>query len=221
LAADVQVHSSNIDVLQTTALPDPSIAVNVSATGTGMVLVVGEVVYNLPAQPVDPCYELEVHWFESTSLSSTVRGCATPFPNCSSVQEGMWIMSVGLFTGYSASKQSLEARRLEGALKRYELGDTRVELYLEELDAASPTCVEFNVTKDHDVRRLQAATSEVFEYYSPERKGAASTAFALEQYVDPPRPDVVPGPTSFAADGLGLRFPLVILLVLLLQAAAL
>jgi len=198
LSSTMEVGASNMDVLQSVRLPQPGAPVTIEASGSGTVLVVAEVVYNLPQQPLLPCYEVDVHWFgmQKSSVGGSVRGCVQPLPNCSlSSKDGMWIMSVGLFTGYGASRQSLEARRLDGLVKRYELGDSRVDLYLEEMHVDKETCIEFNVTREHDVRSLQAANSEVFEYYAPDRKGSVATSYAIEEYVAPeePEPLVVSG----------------------------
>mmetsp|Transcript_58504 Transcript_58504/g.189512 ORF Transcript_58504/g.189512 Transcript_58504/m.189512 type:complete len:1401 (+) Transcript_58504:208-4410(+) len=113
LDSTLKVDDSNIDVLQSITLPWPSSLVNISANGSGTGLVVSELVYNVPEAPIKPCYDIEVRWFEFSATSAAVRGCVTPLPDCTTASDGMWLLSLGMFTGYSPSASSL-ANRLKG-----------------------------------------------------------------------------------------------------------
>mmetsp|Transcript_58506 Transcript_58506/g.189545 ORF Transcript_58506/g.189545 Transcript_58506/m.189545 type:complete len:129 (+) Transcript_58506:4293-4679(+) len=100
----------------------------------------------------------------------------------------MWLLSLGMFTGYSPSASSLANRLKEGVIKRFEIGDSRVELYLEKILFDFPTCIEFNVTREHMVNSLQPATSDVYEYYDPAKAGANAKSYAMETvYEEPPK----------------------------------
>eukprot|EP00747_Dinoflagellata_sp_TGD_P026473 gnl/TRDRNA2_/TRDRNA2_131958_c1_seq1.p1 gnl/TRDRNA2_/TRDRNA2_131958_c1~~gnl/TRDRNA2_/TRDRNA2_131958_c1_seq1.p1 ORF type:complete len:234 (-),score=52.09 gnl/TRDRNA2_/TRDRNA2_131958_c1_seq1:512-1180(-) len=187
------VDSSNFDVLQTLEVA-PGVSVEVEASGTGMALAVAELRYNVPNRPSEPCYDLDVQWFATDNGGEdhgSVRACGMPKPACERADgSGMAIISVGLFTGYRATHESLRARRTEGKVKRFETSDGRVDLYLNEIaPAPASTCVEFNVTRDFKVGGLRASASEVYEYYEPERRGTKVSDFAMTAYEPEPKPE--------------------------------
>lgn len=202
LNATLSVEASNAEVLQSLALPSADAEVSIAASGRGIVLVVAEAVYHVAAETALPCYDIEVRWMLGVpaAKSGAVRGCAKPRPDCAVSPEGMWIMSVGLYTGYGAVASSLEARRLAGDIKRYELGDGKVDLYLERMSTSGAVCVEFNVTQDFVVGGLQARQSTVYEYYAPERAGQVLRALEAEEYTPatttPAPTDGAPGATT-------------------------
>jgi len=182
-----QVQASNFDVMQTQAQPTPGVPVSLTATGTGVALVVAELAYNVPEQQAEPCYEVDVQWFEATAGGGSVRGCARPRPACTDrASEGMWIMDVGLFTGFNVAAESLLQQRSLGRVKRFEMQDGRVLLYLEDLSPDQATCIDFGVTQDFNVRGRQPAASTVYEYYAPERSGGVLTAFEMRPAPDAP-----------------------------------
>eukprot|EP00931_Biecheleriopsis_adriatica_P097334 TRINITY_DN7109_c0_g1_i3.p1 TRINITY_DN7109_c0_g1~~TRINITY_DN7109_c0_g1_i3.p1 ORF type:complete len:1657 (-),score=378.22 TRINITY_DN7109_c0_g1_i3:147-5117(-) len=179
----VQIDSANMDVLQTMSLPAApgALSVNVEATGQGVALVTAQLSYNLPESAVEPCYDLEVSWFGAENdLRVSVRGCSLPRAGCAAKEGAMSIMSIGLFTGYAASTASLESLREAKVIKRYELADGKVDLYLEAMSTTEKTCAQFNVTKEFKVWNTQAAVSEVYDYYAPEARGESLSDFKFQ-----------------------------------------
>eukprot|EP00913_Durusdinium_trenchii_P017251 g16221.t1 len=85
-------------------------------------------------QAIQPCYTVEVEWFSTDGGDAVAaQACSSPPAGCGT--EGvMAIFSVGLFTGYSASISSLQALKDAKLVKRFELNEGKVDLYLEELN---------------------------------------------------------------------------------------
>lgn len=179
----IQINAQNADVLQQVAFPLGAAgaqSVAVSGTGSGMALVLANLQYNLPESAIQPCYTVEVEWFSTDGGDAVAaQACSSPPAGCGT--EGvMAIFSVGLFTGYSASISSLQALKDAKLVKRFELNEGKVDLYLEELKSAEQTCVQFNVTKEFKVWNVQPAASTVYEYYKPERRGEALASFTMK-----------------------------------------
>ncbi|CAE8622241.1 unnamed protein product [Polarella glacialis] len=178
------IDASNVDVLQSMALnPTPGDnSLEVKATGKGTALVIAEFSYNLPKSAAEPCYDIAVEWFGSDdAYSVAVQGCSTPRQDCQSrVVGSMSIISIGLFTGYAASSSSLSELKAATGVKRYEISDGRVDLYLEEIKNSGSTCVQFNVTREFKVWNTQAAVSEIYEYYAPEARGENLASFSFK-----------------------------------------
>eukprot|EP00928_Gymnodinium_smaydae_P015369 TRINITY_DN1567_c0_g3_i2.p1 TRINITY_DN1567_c0_g3~~TRINITY_DN1567_c0_g3_i2.p1 ORF type:complete len:1331 (-),score=254.48 TRINITY_DN1567_c0_g3_i2:57-3512(-) len=185
----LRVDSSNVDVLQTVALPKPGLPVKVDATGSGIALSVAEIKYNLPKATAPPCFDVEAEWFgDLTSKPVTgVKACVIPRKDCSNPQtDGMSILSVGLFTGFEAIVATLDdLKERRATVKRWELGDARVDLYMEDLSREDATCVEFMVSKIYEVRNIQPALSECYEYYAPDNKGQTLSTFAMRPLQSP------------------------------------
>ncbi|CAJ1442526.1 unnamed protein product [Effrenium voratum] len=183
----LQITSGNADVLQTLALPVAAgeLPVVVESSGNGVALVTAELQYNLPDSAVPPCYQIEVDWFsQDQETSSAVQACSLPVSDCAPSAGAMAIISVGLFTGYGASLQSLQALKDAEVIKRFELNDQRVDLYLEELHESSKTCVQFNITREFRVWNVQPAASMVYEYYKPEARGELLSSFSTQVFTD-------------------------------------
>jgi len=196
----LQINAANMDVLQSFA---PSVAVganqiSVSASGSGTALVTASLRYNMPDTVVLPCYDVEVNWY-----SSAVQACSQPKPSCTPAAGSMSIISVGLFTGYAASVKSLQSLKDEKVVKRWDLGDGTVDLYMEELKTSGKTCVQFNVTQEFQVWNVQPALSTVYDYYAPETRGEQLAAFEAKDVTDDlsSLPGIRPAPETPSGEG--------------------
>lgn len=177
----LQVTAQNTDVLQSLSPPVTSGAMplTVTGSGSGMALVMANLEYNMPDWELPPCYTVEVQWF-GTGDADAVQACGTPTANCGT-PNSMAIISVGLFTGYAPSMSSLQALKDAKVVKRFEVNDGRVDFYLEELQGAASTCVQFKVTKEYQVWNVQPAASKVYEYYEPQSQGQTLAAFTMQE----------------------------------------
>lgn len=233
----VKIDASNIDVLQSMPFGTKpgSTLLEVEASGKGAALVMAEMSYNLPKTAFEPCYDVEVNWFGGDKENIVaLQGCAVPRELCSWKNlEGMSIMSIGLFTGYAASQLSLQALKDAGVVKRFEISDERVDVYLDELKSSGATCVQFNVTKDFQVWNTQAAVSEFFEYYAPEARGESLARFEFKAMssdilnapgvakpVDPVSPSPSPVASSCTHRYSGVRLWAIVSGMLLMMALA-
>lgn len=177
----LQVTAQNMDVLQSLSPPVTSGAMplTVTGSGSGMALVMANLEYNMPDWELPPCYTVEVKWFGSDDADA-VQACGTPTASCGT-PNSMAIISVGLFTGYAPSMSSLQALKDAKVVKRFEVNDGRVDFYLEELQGAASTCVQFKVTKEYQVWNVQPAASKVYEYYEPQSQGQSLAPFTMQE----------------------------------------
>jgi len=197
LDTTVDIDSSNYDVMQTHSVT-PNETVSVEASGRGMALATAELRYNLPERPEEPCFDVDVKWFravDDAARGSSVRTCIVTRPTCAGGGDGMAIVSLGLYTGYEPAPESLQERKAKGDVKRAELGDRRVELYLDEgkLRKGSPSCIDIGVRKVFNVRNLQPTATQVYAYYETDLRGSTNTAFDLQAWE--------PAPNSIGGDG--------------------
>jgi len=177
----LQITSENVDVLQSFTPPVEvgTNAISALAEGSGVALVTASLRYNLPESAIALCFDVEVNWF-----SAAVQACSLPRASCTPPSGAMSIISVGLFTGYAPSMSSLQALKDEKVVKRWDLGDGKVDLYLEELATSGKTCVQFNVTQEFRVWNVQPALSSVYDYYAPEVRGESLAAFISKPMTD-------------------------------------
>ncbi|CAE7418019.1 CD109 [Symbiodinium natans] len=177
----LQINTANMDVLQsfTPAVATGANEIAVSASGSGVALVSASLRYNMPDTVAIPCYDVEVEWY-----STAVQACSQPRSSCTPAAGAMSIISVGLFTGYAASVSSLQSLKDDKVVKRWDLGDGTVDLYLQELSTTGKTCVQFNVTQEFQVWNVQPALSAVYEYYAPEARGERLASFAAKELTE-------------------------------------
>jgi len=185
-SASITVDDSNFDVLQrlplkgtdeTTIAPGTNISVEALAQGEGVTLVSLDLQYNMMHAEVEPCYSIEVAWDGNDNDGLIgVQPCVHMLDSCSRPDgSGMVLLNVGLFTGYAASTSSLNSLVTDGHIKKYEVEDKRVALYVDQIPFGEAYCAPFDAIMDFDVSLLQPAPSEVFEYYAPHNRGDVLT----------------------------------------------
>jgi len=151
-------------------------AVNISATGTGSVLVTVGLQYNVPPSVSDSTQGLWLRVGYGTPGETTgqhIRACMARDSNARG--GNMMLAQIGLFTGFVADVTSVRALVSTGSsVKRVEANGKSVSLYLDDLaPGASPLCVNFTATRDISVGKLQPAVSTLTDYYAPETSGSA------------------------------------------------
>ena len=189
------ITSSNFDVLQREEIGDAS-SVQISITGSGTALAQLSVSYNLVADPSPPSYDLSVtakavvedtrrRFFSRRKLNQAdnklaedfetieITGCTNRIDGSNSGL-GMVLLTVGVYTGFAPTTESLDSIRLIGAgvVRRVDVEDRSVVFYLEDV-THEETCVSFDVTKRFETANLQPGISSVSAYYHPEKKGVA------------------------------------------------
>ncbi|MGQ9590550.1 MAG: alpha-2-macroglobulin family protein [Planctomycetota bacterium] len=79
---------------------------------------------------------------------------------------GMVIADVGVPTGFSAVRSTLDAVVEAGAVSRFEIAGRKVIFYLESLARGQPVAFSFQILALYPVR-AEGAISHVYEYYDP------------------------------------------------------
>lgn len=201
----VPVNADNFDVLQQWPL-ELSGDVAVSTTGTGMALASVTVDCHVPADRVEPAYDLTVIWDKSTG-EWVVEACIKPREHrleaAKGEQPGMLLLEVGLFSGF-APKADVEERLRKSpagaAVSRVEPGPDKVAIYLDD----PVGCLHFVAEEKFDVAKRAFAHSIVQEYYAPEQRGTVITDIELGVIEPPPPPTDEPVLAAAAVLSLAL-----------------
>jgi len=168
----LQVTRENFNVLQQVELPTGG-ELEVIVEGTGTAVLQTELVYNPRQEPgtADPLQPFNIQVkirklparpeerFEVQSCVEVPSGQPDP---------GMTLLEVGLPTGFTASRAEVETlMSTHAVLKRVEIADRQVILYLNGLQPGRRFCLEIPVFRTMEVKDLQPSVSTVFAYYSP------------------------------------------------------
>ena len=96
--------------------------------------------------------------------------------------EGMLIANLQMFSGMVPSEKSLESLKgpgaaCNGAVKRVDYDNDEVAVYIDKLAVGDGPCVlDVELLQDMVVDNLQPAAVEVYEYYDPQKSGAAEVS---------------------------------------------
>jgi len=135
--------------------------------------------WNVDAQDEPEPLQVTARWASEdggSGLQETmkVRACASPREEVTdetrSLLAGYHILSVGLFSGYSARESTIVAEGFEKLVMRTEQSSGALEVYLDNLPEGG-VCVTFVAQRDHMVEMVQPVASAVFDYYEPGRRG--------------------------------------------------
>lgn len=177
------IAASNFDVMQT-KVANPGERVKVTAAGTGVALVIGALRYNvLPKPREQEAYSTTTRWIADSGAVTGVRVCSTPRNEL--VREGgtgMVIFEVEIFTGFAADVASCNSLLSRGLIKRFEIEDRTLALYIDELDVARETCLDVGVKREFQASGLVPVSTSVYEYYAPDRQGVSMSAFPLKEF---------------------------------------
>lgn len=174
----LRITKDNQDLLQQVELPVGGVdgeaagELEILVEGQGTAVLQTELSYNLrPAStpeddtPKGP-FDIQVKMRKLSGGGYEAESCLRVLTPTS---PGMTLLEVGLPTGFTASQADLEALATSRypELKRVEIADRRVVLYLNGLPMDSWSCLAFPVARVAEVGELQPTISTVFAYYSP------------------------------------------------------
>eukprot|EP00051_Salpingoeca_urceolata_P027040 m.479780 g.479780 ORF g.479780 m.479780 type:complete len:1606 (+) comp21606_c0_seq1:182-4999(+) len=180
-----EVTAKNMAVLQSVTvspLQPGTGSLQLSAKGRGAAIVQASVTWNELPKEVAPPIVLEVDNTLGSGVSESVSGsngvviqaCARSAERSATL--GMSVISVDLFSGFSADTASLQDLVDSNKnVKRFDIDETTVHLYLDAI-TGNNVCYKFLATKQFAVKNLQAVKVEVFDYYEP----AKSTSQVLQ-----------------------------------------
>jgi len=177
----ITVNDDNFDVVQSAdvAAPGGGGKVRVDCSGTGVAVATVAAKWNVDAQDEPEPLQVTARWASEdggSGLQETmkVRACASPREEVTdetrSLLAGYHILSVGLFSGYSARESTIVAEGFEKLVMRTEQSSGALEVYLDNLPEGG-VCVTFVAQRDHMVEMVQPVASAVFDYYEPGRRG--------------------------------------------------
>ncbi|XP_064470755.1 complement C3-like [Ornithodoros turicata] len=81
---------------------------------------------------------------------------------------GTSIIDVGLLSGFSPVRDDLERLMDTKVIDLYELTKRSVVFYLSEIPHRQHVCIQFNLTREYVVGKIQSSTVRVYDYYNPD-----------------------------------------------------
>lgn len=187
------LNAANFGVLQRVTVPTAvGGTIEGTVTGTGAVLVQAVVSWNeladiveLPPIVVQSQYDpVGAVGAAGSAGAATLRHvvCARMRPDLPAI--GMSILKQELFSGFAPDIASLDAAvAAHPALKRYDVDDRAVHLYLDWLDAED-VCVTFVAVRQFVVADLQTVTAEAYDYYEPSVRATVALASGKDLAID-------------------------------------
>ncbi|XP_062501063.1 C3 and PZP-like alpha-2-macroglobulin domain-containing protein 8 [Corticium candelabrum] len=163
----VRVDNDNALVLQQAEVPvggDLHMRVN----GSGTALLQATVSYNVPAHSSSvPAYQLIVDVTEKNGGNTIeITLCSTYKKTGDS---GMVVVSSILPSGFRVDNSAMDTYlNLDRDVKRYDVSDNQVDLYLNQLVYNSRKCVQVTANREYDVGNVQPVPAEVYSYYEPD-----------------------------------------------------
>jgi CD109 antigen len=148
-------------LLQSYQLPSETEEVNISATGSGAVLVQLNAIYNVYKTEDTSGIELGVTT-EENGNKITITSCGSYKQNGGS---GMVAMEFNQLTGYEVTNLD-DIRNQVKSIKRVENNHGNLVLYFDEL-TESETCVDIVSDKVFAVSKVKDASVKVYPYYDP------------------------------------------------------
>jgi CD109 antigen len=169
----LQVNSTNFDVMQIISLPVNSI-LQISASGRGDAI--GQVVlrYNMPVadQASKPVLVLDVIYDTGTvSVNDEVTVKVNlAYQPADKREAGMTVVDIAIPTGFAATKESIEKMvASHPIIKRYDISGRKVIFYVDNLQAGERISFNFQVKALYPVK-AKGVMSQVYSYYQPEIK---------------------------------------------------
>ncbi|XP_067398973.1 alpha-2-macroglobulin-like protein 1 [Emydura macquarii macquarii] len=164
---EFHVENANRLVLQRAALQEIPGRYTVRASGEGCVFVQLTLRYNVPPPKSPATFDLRVETEpKECTENATSRFSLTLHARYSGQRSAtnMAIIEAKLPSGYSPDKGSLRQLEKQRLVKRLEVQNDQVTLYLDQLtkEAASFT---FSVEQDFPVKNLRAASVRLYDYY--------------------------------------------------------
>ncbi|XP_072409545.1 pregnancy zone protein-like isoform X3 [Chiloscyllium punctatum] len=168
---DFHVDSSNQLLLQRQALEEIPGKYRVLITGNRCILLQTVLRYNVPVKPKDSVFKLSVAMLEQNVSDTTLQGEPTYriFLNITYTGDrpssNMVIVDVGLLSGFSADKESYRNSVDSFKIKKVELQDGHLFLYLDPMEVNSLLQLSIDTNHQFNVENLQPAIVKVYDYY--------------------------------------------------------
>ncbi|XP_077396698.1 alpha-2-macroglobulin-like protein 1 [Festucalex cinctus] len=162
------VDQSNRLLYQEENLSDVPGEYTIAAEGQSCVLAQITLHYNIPPPPDYSVFEISANTFSKCSPSKIEIGL-----NIHARYQGrrdetnMLIMNIKLLSGHILAKNSLELLNNEPSVKRVELDEGYVNIYMDGLKQGEAVDYRMTLEQEMPVENLKAAVVKVYDYYQP------------------------------------------------------
>lgn len=208
---EVTVEASNFDVLQMIDVASPELLGDVilDCSGEGMAIASVLARWNTDFDEEPAVFEVAQQWTQigqrmNVSVCTLLQGEGEGEGD-QKLLDGYHLLRVGLFSGYIADAASL-AGGPPGLVQRTEPGDGCFDIYLDRLPIEG-VCMFFVAEQVHEVKELQSVRSEVFDYYTPSRRGGSMLTYSEATDLVRSMPEVVPAPSPASSSNPDLPLP--------------
>ncbi|KAG7175154.1 Alpha-2-macroglobulin-like 6 [Homarus americanus] len=164
-------------LLQTQHITEP-LPYNVSVTpsGVGCVVMMAVHRYNIPEEPKSEAFSMNFTATQVSCSSSALRVCFAYLLQDNS--SNMAVLELHLQTGYLALEKDLELLLEKEIIKRFDIEEAIVQLYLESV-SRDETCVELEVLQKTVLEDPHPGTLTLYDYYEPHLR--LTKKFTLEK----------------------------------------
>jgi CD109 antigen len=174
-----EVNRNNSLLLQIWQLPrtvcsDPSIRIQMNATGTGIVMIQKIVTFNTADVEEEPTYELNQivkHVINNDRL--LIQTCIKYFDKTMNESAGMTVIEATPLGGFAADQQELDHIVNRGEKRKLKMiektKNNKVAFYLNGVDRED-ICIDWIMTRTIPVTNLKAVPVVVYDYYRPDMK---------------------------------------------------
>ncbi|KAM9316600.1 CD109 antigen-like [Gastrophryne carolinensis] len=165
-----EINSENHMVLQSEQVEIfQHMSINVTATGRGLVVVQLNVIYNLKATSkfrsaaASEAFSLDVTVIEDNNNAGhlVVETCTSYLGKWN--QSGMVIQDVRFLSGFTLSPEGIP---VSGIIKKVDVGDENVYIYLDSV-SAQQVCISVPMVRSAKVADSQDVLIRVYDYYNP------------------------------------------------------
>lgn len=188
----LNINADNYDILQKLDLPVGQ-EVSVTIKGTGKAIMTIGTFWHTKALPLEPTFNVVSEATRKDGTTSVLQ--KVEIERVSGSGEGMIIASLQVFSGMVPEPLSLSGLKgsksaCNGAVKRVDYANDEVSVYIDGIAMGDAPCqLELKLQEDMPVKNLQPAAVEVFEYYDPQKSGAAETSSDIKVVLDFDSPD--------------------------------
>ncbi|XP_015601908.1 CD109 antigen isoform X2 [Cephus cinctus] len=173
--SQMNINSGNTMILQKHVLPRKTRVVNITATGTGFVLVQVSSSYNLNVTGAWPLFTLDPQVDKNSNANHLQLSICSGFiPTKEANESNMAVMEISLPSGFTVDMDSLPSLQVSQNVKRVETknGDTMVVLYFDKM-IRQEYCPTVSAFRTHKVAKQKPVPVSIYDYYDSSRRARA------------------------------------------------
>ncbi|XP_029652841.1 CD109 antigen [Octopus sinensis] len=163
-------HANSI-MLYNKDLPSSTKSVEIGVTGNGFVLVQVNWQYNLI--PDDKAAVMAIKLKRKKSVPETAKYDAC-VKYTGKDDTGMVLVSINTLSGFTANLVDQSSNPL---IKRSEVDDNKLVVYLDSLPSNKETCIPVQMDLENNVEKIKPQVAEVVMYYQPDQR--ADTTYSI------------------------------------------